>query len=220
MRKATEVGVTLLGLVVCILVLYLFWDSRCSLRFHFRQPRDNTRPWVIGTGLSRTGTSSLTCALKQLGWRAFHFPFRFRELESEYRKHCNALTDWALIGLRPLELKEKFPGAIFVHTERDRSSWIKSMQKLERIFRCCSLLPARLLHTFHKTYGKTPIEWTAFYDEYEKEVAQVNPQVRLNICKGEGWSKLCAFFNLPAPPTNFPHKAEVVLQLHQTFGRS
>lgn len=203
------------GLLIIVLLLYGVWHER----LHLKRERvlSGGLPFVIGSGLSRTGTSSLTTALKELGWTAFHFPFRFHEFRVTYCTHYNALVDWALLGVRPCEMRQLFPGAVFVHTHREKGAWLRSMQKLELIFKCCALLPqAKFLQTFHQIYGETSLQWSRFYDEYEAEVRErLKPDLVLQICAGTGWQPLCAHFGLPIPPRPFPHTAEIHLQLQQ-----
>ena len=87
---------------------------------------------VFGIGLSKTGTTSLTRALRVLGYRATHFPLSALRCSSEVpqlavdriRKR-DAFTDTPIPHFYR-ELDRFFPGSKFVLTVRNVESWLDS----------------------------------------------------------------------------------------------
>lgn len=93
------------------------------------------RPKVFGLGLSRTGTRSLTEALRVLGWNVVHYPVDRETLETLVRgdvrfphlERYDGITD---ITAAPFyeDLDRAYPGSKFVLTVRDEASWLRSCQ--------------------------------------------------------------------------------------------
>jgi len=83
---------------------------------------------IFGIGLSRTGTVSLTIALKILGYNVIHSPRPelVPELLHELRKWDGA-TD-APIALAFEEIDRMFPDSKFILTTRSLESWLKSYE--------------------------------------------------------------------------------------------
>lgn len=77
---------------------------------------------TFGIGLSRTGTSSLTFALRTLGYEAKHFPKDPLEMSKEY----DALTD-TTVARDYKELDKMYPGSKFILTVRDIDDWLRSV---------------------------------------------------------------------------------------------
>jgi hypothetical protein len=94
---------------------------------------------IFGIGLSRTGTRSLSEALEILGIRTAHLPLdrrTYRELASgvyalTVLTTCDALTD---ITAAPFyrRFDQTYPNSKFILTARDKDSWMRSMQRLNR----------------------------------------------------------------------------------------
>lgn len=82
------------------------------------------RPRVWCLGLARTGTSSLSAALTQLGWQVIHHPHLFEVIGRDIESASND----SIAVLYPF-LDRKFPGSRFILTERPMASWIHSMSR-------------------------------------------------------------------------------------------
>ena len=82
---------------------------------------DPPSPKVLGVGLSKTGTSSLSAALTILGYRTVHYPplDRLRELLDD----SDAATDTP-VACSFRELDRQYPGSRFILTVRDPDSWL------------------------------------------------------------------------------------------------
>ena len=145
---------------------------------------------IINIGLPRTGTYSLTLALRILGYKTIHCPNKINFIE-EY----DAATE---VRFNYNELNEFYPESLFVYTARDFNSWIRSCKR-------------------HKKYyvsGWNPFweqeeNWEEIKKNKDKEIELLNTQTNklliVNICNGDGWSKLCDFLKKPAPRVEFPN---------------
>lgn len=78
---------------------------------------------IFGIGLSRTGTTSLTAALKILRVQAIHWP----QSMGDIARH-EASTD-ITVSLMFEELDRKYPGSKFIYTIRERDPWLASCEK-------------------------------------------------------------------------------------------
>lgn len=183
---------------------------------------------VFGIGLSRTGTTSLTEALKLLGYRALHFPddkvtqsevYAFFASRSEFI-HLSILKDYDAITDTPVcciykALDKSYPGSKFILTIREKESWMRSCERFwEEV-----LMP--LIQTEdhpdnkyirfinEKLYGPQDYDPIRVYNSYNAEVIEYfrdRPQdfLILDICGGEGWSKLAPFLGATIPKVPFP----------------
>lgn len=171
---------------------------------------------IFGLGLSRTGTTSLTTALNEMGYRAIHAPndqTTKRELmNARYRLTClqahDAITDIPAAVFYP-HFDELYPGAKFILTIRELSSWLESMKhhyerrpanhpwlKFMRAvtYGCCNYDTRRLKYAYQK-HNSEVIEY--FSGRADLLV--------IRICEGEGWDSLCRFLGQQVRYYTFPH---------------
>lgn len=169
---------------------------------------------VFAIGLSKTGTSSLTIALRQLGYRTKHFPIEMvvlrggeLRLRPEEAAVHECLTDTP-VAYFYRELDRRFPGSKFILTVRDLDGWLKSCRthfakpswgrRMDR------------LHT--ELYGSREFDRAGFSEGYERHVSGVTEYFEsrpedllvLDIGKGEGWDELCSFLEVSVPDVPFP----------------
>ena len=145
---------------------------------------------VFGIGLSRTGTTSLTHALNQLGLPSYHFS---RHLVSfpgtasspvSYNLNAQAVesfagfTDISVCLVFP-ELAEAFPEAVFIYTTRDPVEWGQAMHAFvsspvqRALFRAHPVAD----RFFSLLYGSDwpnlgPERYTNFYRAYDRKVRE------------------------------------------------
>ncbi|MCW5982387.1 MAG: hypothetical protein KIT09_30150 [Bryobacteraceae bacterium] len=165
---------------------------------------------IFGVGLSRTGTTSLTAALRMLGYRTVHFPTNMDQIV-----RCDAATD-SSVAYRFEELDQRFPGSKFILTERDEQGWLKSYEQ----FRTQQIgvgdnLPMmqearRSREVVYGTQEFDPDIWLAGYRRHNQRVKEYfadRPRdfIVMNIPGGDGWEKLCAFLGKPIPKEPFPN---------------
>jgi len=187
---------------------------------------------IFGIGLSRTGTTSLTAALEQLGFRALHFPADepSRRKVAEFidaggpslrlpvLDRVDALTDTPVCATFD-GLDAAYRGSLFVLTVREKESWLESCERywttaLEPFMREHPDDPWTLYVQAlgRKLYGGADFDrsrFSAAYDRYHERVAEhfrarSRDLLKLEICAGAGWEPLCRFLGLPTPGVAFP----------------
>jgi len=177
---------------------------------------EQIEPKVFCIGFHKTGTTSLTKALSQLGyrvvgWPSYSAPMTHDTLHATARKlmECfDAFQDnpWPLLFKLADEL---YPGSKFILTTRDPDNWINSAIK-------------------HFGADETPMRELIYglglgspkgNEEHYKSVMQAHnknvldyfidrPQdlLVMDISDGDGWQKVCTFLSKPIPDTPFPHE--------------
>ena len=178
---------------------------------------------IFGIGLPKTGTSSLSAALKILGYQVCDFPsdettvaeLRAGNYQLSILKQFDALTDIPIPAIYP-QLDQIYPGSKFILTVRDLNSWLDSCRHAP--FNQLDAVPKPgTKREFYRTllYGCNQFNedrFTWVYHSHSKLVydyfsGEKQPQfLVLDIFNGDGWDKLCEFLgkNIPAQP--FPHK--------------
>lgn len=183
------------------------------------------RPRVWGIGLTRTGTTSLNSALQVLGYNSMHWPTIGALLYGD----LEAATDESVSAVyRFLDLR--YPGSKFIVTERSEADWIRSAArnrgrsaKNVREFlgrRLQDLHPAQkdrwveIQFTQMTLYGSVRFDKAKFlagFRRYHQQLFEYFARreqdlLRLRICDGDGWDKLCRFLDHPLPSEPFPHE--------------
>lgn len=187
---------------------------------------DNTAK-IIGLGLSKTGTSSLSDALSMLKIPTIHYPYdevtlaqlKAADYQLTLFNKYRAVVDIPLIPFFP-QFDHLYPGTKFILTLRDINDWLVSIEKhWELMMVWQENTPA--FKTFHEfvsiaVFGCLKFQKERFKYIYEKHTAHVldyfkdrqNDLLVMDICKGDGWAKLCPFLNLAEPEISFPHANE------------
>jgi len=168
----------------------------------FTQPGLGKLPKVFGIGLSRTGTTSMAVALRQLGYHPHHATGRllmFNETVPGPATHAynkqvpkvnkfwadafDAQTDIP-VSLVFEQLAHLYPDAVFILTKRKPSQWAQASMsffsdnawvwRASQWISFCGLIPPRDL--FQMVYGDyehfSVVDWTRFYVEYEARVRE------------------------------------------------
>jgi hypothetical protein len=167
---------------------------------------------IFGIGISRTGTLSLSVALQHLGIPTIHWPTTMADI-SKFR----GATD-TTIACRFKELDLIFPNSLFIYTERNKISWLRSvMRHYQRRTKAHQLPDGAREFAQEATiriYGRTQPAGCDFLEAYERHHAGVldyfgdRPKrlLRINILRGGAWEQLCQFLDAPTPKIPFPHK--------------
>ena len=158
---------------------------------------------IFGIGLSKTGTHSLTKALRILGYRTRHYFFDLDEIEE-----LDAATDTP-IARAYKELDRKYPGSRFVLTQRDLASWLDAC----RVHFASDADRAEKIALRLDVYGTRAFDERRFRSARRRHLRDVQRHFRdrpgdllvLDICGGEGWEPLCRFLGRPVPDLPFPH---------------
>lgn len=164
---------------------------------------------VFGIGLSRTGTTSLTAALRMLRYRTVHFPTNMGQI-----LHNDAATD-SSVAYRFEELDQRFPGSKFILTERSEFGWLRSYEQ----FRSQQIAVGKELPMMREArrsreiiYGTQefdPEVWIRGYRRHGQRVREYfanrpGDLLVMDIPSGDGWEKLCPFLGKAIPSTPFP----------------
>lgn len=189
-----------------------------------RAREDGLNNKIFGIGLSRTGTTSLACALRQLGYTTAHWEWGNRVLQLEDFFQFDAVTDTPCAA-RFETLFHTFPRAKFVYTTRDIGSWTRSVKRFFGVSSpkdavALSDLPSkgvvdannRLNTLFVRTnlYGGYD-SWEDSYRAHDERVRSFfsdKPErqlLEIDIPGGDGWEKLCGFLGHEIPQIDFPH---------------
>lgn len=175
---------------------------------------------IFGIGFSRTGTTSLTEALRLLGYRTVHHPLSLLAfadgaltLNTACAARYDAITDTP-VALMYRELDAAFPGAKFILTMRDCESWMGSMRRLRRWMPLLGLHPklARLTHDLYGTSDLSDEEMmrTRFLEHRRAVLAYFGARIGrdlllMDLGAGQSWPDLCTFLDHPIPEAAFPH---------------
>jgi len=153
---------------------------------------------VLCVGFQKTGTSSFGRAMKQLGFSHFGYD---RDLAAaaarndigrclEFASNFDSLDDlpWSTPEF-VAAFRIRFPGSRYVFLDRDEQHWLRSY------------------FAYFKT-SCTEAEALARVREHRLKILDLladEPHVlRMNICAGEGYEKLCPFLGIPVPDIPFP----------------
>lgn len=170
---------------------------------------------VFGTGWQRTGTTSLSKAFAALGLAAADFPKELlHDPDHEILRTHDAFTDNP-IPLFYQQLDRRFPGAKFVHTEREEQAWLASCEWLFTVGRVKFDWDRHpIVAEIHTAlYGTSEFDAPVFLERYRRHNREVRAYFAgrsqdlliLDITRGQGYELLCPFLGLPVPETPFPH---------------
>ena len=182
---------------------------------------------IFGIGFHKTGTSSLSSALRSLGYRTIHGDPR-----GSWHGANEGLTLIKLIDAGDLalptfdifdafvdnpyftiwrQLDALFPNAKFIFTIRDESTWIESCA---RYYAGRRIRPMRAW-MFGDCADPSSSEsakqaWLEAYRLHNAAVlayflGQKDRFLNFNVAAGDAWDKLCSFLDAPKPVRAFPH---------------
>lgn len=176
---------------------------------------------VLGVGLSRTGTTSLTKAFEILGYNTVHWDQAFvgilrkaattGSIDLSRYDDIDGLTDVPACLFYD-EFIARYPGLKLVLTVRDERAWVKSISIILRKHRVN--LPRDYLgmewYCRVLAYGSLVPDLYLMkrgYRQHNKRViAEVDPSrlLVMDIASGDGWEKLCPFLGKEIPDEPFP----------------
>ncbi|MBA3557021.1 MAG: hypothetical protein H0W30_00330 [Gemmatimonadaceae bacterium] len=187
---------------------------------------------VFGIGLSKTGTSSLTDALKLLGIRTIQYPHddaTYNELRAgKYKlsilEHYQGVVDMPVAPFYA-QLDKAFPDSRFVLTVRAKDAWLRSAELHWRLMMQWwhGHPQFRKFQEFASAcvFGSIEFNHDRFSYVYDTHVRNVREYFRerpndllvIDICAGEGWEALCSFLGRAHPGVPFPHANEWMSKL-------
>ena len=173
-----------------------------------------TKPLIFGIGMNKTGTSSMTAALYELGMPCLHsarqvkravatnkltkFP-PLHPLDQKYAAFCDSPINYMF-----RKLDEAYPGSRFILTVRELEPWIVS----------------RVVQ-----FGGPASGHREAYISHVSEVLQHFADRRddlliYNLCGGDGWEPLCTFLHVPVPEQEFPWRNKTGRKRRERFKRT
>jgi hypothetical protein len=168
---------------------------------------------IFCIGFPKTGTKSMSAALKILGYsvtgpNGFYDPDIekkvFAMADRLVRKY-DAFQDepWPVIYK---EMDRKYPGSKFILMQREPQSWIQSQLK---DFGSHTTPMRTWVYGYGCPKGNEEV-YLKRYDEHNREVDEYfrnrpGDLLVMDLAKGEGWEKLCPFLGAAIPDKPFPH---------------
>jgi hypothetical protein len=179
---------------------------------------------IVGAGLSRTGTLSLSLALQELGLRTLHWcPERLRDVingqttQPDFRRYddVDAVIDLPA-ALFYYELLQAYPEAKCILTTRREDAWLRSVQhhyqvSVPEYLKGDTERLEEARRTQELAYGSAevvPYLYLKRYRDHNRLVVHDVPPERLlvlNLEENSGWTALCDFLGLAVPDAPFPH---------------
>ncbi len=168
---------------------------------------------VFCVGFHKTGTKSLSVALRSLGYRVTgpngvndpDIENNVLSMAFQLAEKYDAFQDnpWPIIYK---ELDEQYPGSKFILMLRDPESWIKSQVKH---FHRRETPMRKWIYGAGCPEGNEDVYIKRFKD-HNKEVVNYfknRPQdlLVMDLAEGDGWDKLCTFLGVDIPKIAFPH---------------
>ncbi|WP_413699501.1 sulfotransferase [Psychromonas sp. KJ10-10] len=130
-------------------------------------------------GLPRTGTTSISVALLEKGFKVAHTAFTQRTFElAEVISDCPCFSDYQ-------QLDRLFPGSKFVYLQRELSLWLPSMQRL---------LSKMAPHLQPKTGHFNPVLKRSFEQTFELSRINVITDEHLRYCYNNHQKQVETYF--------------------------
>ena len=164
---------------------------------------------IFGIGFMRTGSSSMTRALRELGYEIIHppRPALLPELLEEITNTDGA--NYSPIAYQYKELDKIFPNTKWILTTRSLETWLKSVEFfLKTAYDSGDDDEIRTLLYGHKKFDKE--KYTEAFFKHHKEVYEYfkdRDLLVMNIYEGGfNWENLCSFLGIKEIPKRpFPH---------------
>ena len=167
------------------------------------------KPKILGLGLSRTGTTSLTGALDFLDFPTIHYPTSLAQIEA----HAGATDVSVLASFKALD--QIFPQSRFIVTMRAQESWLESCERLWKKNGAFFTRFAFVMNVEKKVYGGDGFERQRYIDARAHHLSVIDAHFQnrkadllyLDLLKDpEPWRTLCNFLSVPIPNTPFPNQ--------------
>lgn len=179
------------------------------------QLSDGTRI-ILGIGLGRTGTTTLSVAMRTLGFNTMHNPKTMLDV----RAHDFSSDIFVAARYRFLDY---YYGnrAKFILTIRDIDEWVESSRWLaqrkggrKREDGSVSGSTPMTSESRFNLFGITHFDEMAYRQGYIRHYGRVldlfdgreDRLLVMNICAGDGWDKLCPFVEREIPDEPFPFR--------------
>lgn len=167
-------------------------------------------------GLPRTGTTSISVAMLEQGFKVAHTAFTKRAFElADVVSDAPCFSDYK-------ELDKQFPGSKFVYLDRDLDKWIPSAQMLlkkmqDRLDPVTGTFSPVLKRSFNEAFALDSTQYphsqahlTACYEKHKTEVFEYfdarEDFIQVNLSEEGSLTSLLAFLGIEAKESQeFPH---------------
>lgn len=168
------------------------------------KPGQHTIEKIIGIGLGKTGTLSLTKAMEILGYKSKH-----GGKSLELLKQYDFIND-IFVAPHYEFIDYLLPNSKFICCIRDIDQWLISNEKWSKKRGLGTIYTKQTRFALYKCFTYEESKFRAAHERYYREVREYfsdkqDKYMEINICNGEGWEKLCPFLNKNIPDTPFPH---------------
>lgn len=178
---------------------------------------------VFCIGMNKTGTSTLKHCFEILHLGPIASPKTYdrtvRRLIEQFYKHktYDAMLDLAehykAFEDRPWNMwamyrhaHERFPDSRFILTVRDPESWWRSTERWITVTKPGVMARYEQHLRVHEPSKESMTEsYLRYNSEVQAYFEGTGKLLVMDIEKGDGWEKLCAFLGLPVPEREFPH---------------
>lgn len=181
---------------------------------------------IFGIGFHKTGTTSLTLALRRLGYKTIHGDgygtwshadegqTLLKLIErGDYRlptfKLFDAFLDNPYFSIWP-HLHRLYPEAKFILTVREERDWIESCAKYFGDRRVRPMQQWKFGDSANPSKSESARQkWLQLYRQHNSSIMQHfygsdHQFLVMDIARGDGWDKLCKFLGAPIPQKDFP----------------
>lgn len=176
-----------------------------ALRERFGRPAAPKPHKVFCIGFQHTGVTSITDALRSLGYFALHgAPWLLPEIQSG-RRRFGLIDEYDAFADNPFptifeSLDREHPGSKFVLTVRDVDAWLESVRFLVEDW-----VPGFAMERY--VYGVDGFDEATYRERYLRHIDSVERHFRgrpdslvvLDTTTGDPWPALCDFLGEPVP---------------------
>ena len=159
----------------------------------------SAKPHVWIVSLPRCGTTSLSAALRVLGWNPIDNPRHWDQIEGH-----NAAGD-VMIATPWRELLEMFPDSKFILSPRRFNAWKKSLLRIPGFWTSPMLYDQYYRNAL---FGNSPVNCGGLrhvWDRHQDAIVRTIPPARLlRLPLPFHWEPLCQFLGQPIPAVKFP----------------
>jgi hypothetical protein len=174
------------------------------------------KPRIFCVGLNKTATTSLHEAFKILGFKSCHNVHNGKRarllIEKALKNNRDLLhyfdeydvySDMGLFSYFK-ELDKSYPDSKFILNTRDANDWVESRIRHDEGLNKSQ--PFEFKRPVDRNQRKKLLEFREkIHNDILDHFMGRNDFLIIDVCKGEGWEKLCPFLGVPIPKKPFPY---------------
>lgn len=186
----------------------------------FGHPVHSVANRVFCLGWEKTGTTSLTAAMRRLGYLCWHsspwmigIPHKASEIPETLTPDLARAEDYDFLSDLPIpalyrELDQAYPGSRFILTTRPVDDWLPSaLAEIEKGLDASGELPS-MVRWAYATKTLMPEVLRQRYSRHYADVVEYfagrDDLLVINLAEADPWPRLCGFLGLPVPEVDFP----------------